>query len=78
MLTTGTRDAGLICKGKDAPDSGLTMTIKELSARIGFSYYTIYDWINKRGMPVRRPFKGSHMVIVWSEFEDWWKRVSND
>lgn len=49
-------------------------SVKELAKIIGFHQDTVYEWIAKKGMPVRRSgFKG-RITVHWPEFIKWWSR----
>ena len=54
------------------------LSIKEVARKIGFNYFTVYEWTRTRGLPVRRSCKRGRMTVYWPEFLRWWKELRND
>lgn len=64
--------------GPQAAGSFGYYSVKELAKIIGFHQDTVYEWIAKKGMPVRRSgFKG-RITVYWPEFIKWWSREGED
>lgn len=49
-------------------------SVKEIAAMIGFHPMTVYQWIDRRGLPIRRSTRSGRISIVWREFQEWWAR----
>lgn len=74
---------GVFIEGKDTfkgikVQGENTITVKQLSARIGYHEITIYRWIKLRNMPVNRSSKRGGISIDWDEFKEWWRKDKNE
>lgn len=50
-------------------------SVKEIAAMTGFHPMTVYQWIDRLGMPVRRSSRSGRISVVWREFQEWWARA---
>lgn len=55
------------------PDDRI-FSVKEVAAMIGFHPMTVYQWIDRRGLPIRRSTRSGRISIVWREFQQWWAK----
>jgi excisionase family DNA binding protein len=53
-------------------------SVKEIASKIGFHPDTVYGWIEKRNMPIRRAGKRCRITVYWPEFIKWWQNLRND
>lgn len=59
--------------GPMMPDDRI-FSVKEIASMIGFHPMTVYQWIDRRGLPIRRSTRSGRIAIVWREFQEWWKK----
>lgn len=69
--TTTARTAAKPVDGHVEPGDRF-FSVKEVAAMIGFHPMTVYQWINRRGLPIRRSGRSGRISIVWREFQAWW------
>jgi excisionase family DNA binding protein len=50
------------------------LTVKELAAKVRVHPRTVFEWIYKKGLPVKRSGEHGQIRVSWSKFDSWFSK----